>query len=525
MAQKLEASTERPLQSFSFKDFLATNTTNARIATPEQAFYDLENAQPIGAANLHSINDISAALHDFAGDTVYYDADVNISGTEYLLVATTNGKLFAYNVGTQAVTQINGAATLGGSATRITQYQNTQALIIDSSGYYNWNGTGNIVSIGGVTAAPSNGVAIAVYQNRVWVAQGRVLFFSAPASFTDFQTTSGGGSTTLVDSTLRSTVQQLLSANGYLYVFGTSSINAISDLYIPTGASPPTPNFTNLNLTAIVGTDQPYSLMLYGRLVLFANRYGVWSLYGTTVTQISSPDPNNQYQSAIDGTWQYVNFTQAISGAQCISNNLLCGGFLIQRANDPVFGSNTVIAMYQGNAAGGRWWFANWGSITRVTTSYVNNAPAMFGYIGNKLYQLFALTSTAPPATIMTALWDFGDPITQKQVLRAGVSIIASGGTGLTGTLDTPFGSQAIPFQLVGQVQWVNNLSTPVQWVNNVSANITWVAGGTVQTYWAQAPQGYAKYVGMTVKTTQGMIFELNAFLMDYKWAARWSGN
>jgi hypothetical protein len=523
MAQKIESKEERPLQSYNLKNFLAVNTTNARTAVPNEAFYNLENAQPIGFGNLHSVNDISAALHNYAADTIYTDGDCNLASIEYLIQAATNGKLFAYNIPSVTATQINGAISLAGQGTTFAQWQNSNMLLVDSTGYYQWNGSGNIAAITG-TGAPTSGNAIAVYQNRVWIAQGRLLYYSAPGSFSDFTTASGGGFSALIDSTLRSAVTALLAANGYLYVFGVTSIDAISDVYIPSGAAPPTPNFTKLNLTAIVGTDQPGSISLYGRLVVFANRFGIWSLYGTTVTSISSPDPNNAYNSAIDGTMQYASFNPPISGGEVLSNNLLCGAFLIQRANDPIFGSNTVIALYQGNAAGGRWWFANLGTITRITTGFVNNSPALFCYIGNVLYQLFANANSAPAASISTALWDFGDPITQKQAIRGGIGLSASGGVGLQLFLDTPHSSLPFNVSVVGQVQWVNNVNAIVTWQNNLFQPVVW-APGQFQTYWAAAPQGFAKYIGFTMKTTQGTIFSLNSFLLDYKWGARWVGN
>jgi hypothetical protein len=526
MAQKVEAKNERPLQSFSLKNWLAVNTTNSRIALQPQQFGNLENVQPIGASNLHSIQDISASLANFASDNPYYDFSCNINNTEYLIIATASGKLYAYAIATQTLTQINGSATLSGSVTRMAQFSNTQLLVIDSAGYYSWGGSGNIVAITG-SGAPTSGTAIAVYQNVVWIAVGRTLYFSASASYTDFTTTDGGGTYTMVDPTLRSNITALLSADGYLYIFGITSVNAISDLYVPQGASPPTPTFTNLNLSAIVGTDQPYSIFMYGRLVFFANRYGAWSIYGTTVNAISAPDPNNAYASDIDGTWQYLNFSQAISGGQVVSNSLLCGAFLVQRLNDPVFGSNTVIAMYQGDAAGGKWWFANWGALTRITTAYVNNVPALFGYIGNQLYQLFAVSTSSPPATIQTALWDFGDPITEKQVIKAGFALTTyiPGGGVASFTLDTPVSSTPVPFtNLGGQVIWENSLGQIVTWKNASSQTVTWVPV-QYSVYWGQAPQGYAKVVGYTFKTNQGMVFEFDAFLMDYKWGPRWVGN
>jgi hypothetical protein len=525
VAQKLEAKEERPLQSYTLKQFLAVNTTNTRTATPDHCFYNLQNAQPIGDANIHSINDISSILQAYGGDTIYDDLSVNIANVEYLIQLSTTQKTFAYNVAANTVANIGGAVVLSGSASGIAQWQNTNALIIDSTGYYQWSGTGTLTAITG-TGAPTSGSSIAVYQNRVWIVQGRLLYYSAPGSFSDFTTASGGGFTNLIDPVLRSNVKALHATNGYLYIVGISSVQALSDVYVPSGASPPTPNFTLLPLTGIIGTDQPYSIFDYGRLVLFANRYGVWSIIGTQITSISSTDPNNAYNSSIDGTWQYVNFAQAVSGGQCTSNGLLCAAFLITRAGDPVFGSNTVICLYQGNAAGGRWWTANYGALTRITTSFVNGQPTLFGYIAGNLYQLFALTGSSPPANVQTGLWDFGDPITAKEVIKCGVGLsIFSSGTGFaTLNVDIPNSSAAVPVNLIGTVQWVNNVGAAVSWVNNVGQPVTWTPG-TYLTFYGNAPRGFAKYVGLTLATPQGFQFELQSFLMDYKWAARWSGN
>jgi len=522
VAQKIEDKNERPLQSYTLKQFLAVNTTNTRTATPDGCFYQLENAQPIGAANVHSIFDISGLLQPYGVDDIYFDKSCNIGNVEYLIQVSTSGKVFAYNVAANTLAQIGSG--LSGNASRVAQFENTTALIIDPTGYYSWDGT-TFSQITG-NGAPSFGTCIAVFQDRVWVTQGRILYYSAPGSFTDFTTANGGGFSVLVDPILKSNVTELHATNGYLYIIGIGSVQALSDLYVPSGISPPTPTFTLLPLTGIVGTDQPCSVQDYGRLVIFANRYGVWSVVGTDVQTISSFDPNNSYTSSIDGTWQYVTFVQPISGGQFVSNALLCAGFLVQYANDPIFGSGTIVLVYQGNAAGGRWWSANWGLLTRITTSFLNGQPVLFGYKGNGIYQLFADASGAPPAKIQTGLWDFGDPITAKQVIRAGVgmSIQSSGTNAAVLTVDTQNTSNAVPTTLLGAVQWTNNVGAPVTWVNAGNQAVSWVPG-VYLTFYGNAPKSFSKYVGMTLATPQGMIFELQTFLMDYKWADRWSGN
>jgi hypothetical protein len=251
---------------------------------------------------------------------------------------------------------------------------------------------------------------------------------------------------------------------------------------------------------------------------------GAWMLYGTTVQAISSPDPNNAYQSAVDGTWQYANFATPVSGGQVQTNNLICAAFLIQRNNDPIFGSNTIVLMYQGDAAGGKWWNLNYGAVTRVTTAFVNNVPALFAYIGNQLFQLLANPASSPASVVKTALWDFDDPITAKECIRGGIGISANGGTGIQLFLDTPRSSQPFAISTVGQVVWVNSSNATVTWQNNALQTVTWIAG-QFQTYWGQAPQGDAKYVGFTFQSTQGTQFEINTFLLDYKWKQAWAGN
>jgi hypothetical protein len=551
MAQRIEAKTERPLQSFWLKDFLAVNTTVARIAEPQPAcFYDLTNAQPIGFSNLHSVADVSAMLHDFGSHIVYADFNVNINGDELLLIACRDGTLWWFEPATGQVGQA-GSGLSGTDAIDIAQWNNTQALIIDSTGYYefptyiirppnpNPQPTGEMGPIStpgtpNTTAAPTFGNAIAVYNNIVWIAQGRTLFYSVVGDYTDFSLGTGGGLSNRDDPTLRSDIKCLFAANGYLYIFGESSIDALSDVYVVPPTSPvasPTLSFTVLNVSAVVGTDQTESIMVYGRLVLFANRYGAWMLYGTTVQSISSNDAQNSYLSNIDGTWQYLDFTNfRCAGGQVIVNRLLCAAFLVSRVNDPHMGSGNFLCMYQADAAGAKWWFADTtadvGPLTHVCTAFVDYAPALFGYIGNKLYRIFADETSALSAHAMTGLWDFGDPLSDKQAIRAGIRISVRGSVNpaVQVNVDTLTGSFPMALRDIGTIDWVNSTDQPISWANSMQALVLWnnLTRNYLQ-YFGRAPECYSKYLGFTVTTRRATIFELNAFLLDYKLAARWA--
>lgn len=604
MSQKIESKEERPLQSFWLKAFLAVDTTDSRIAPPNNScFYDLTNAQPLGFSNLHSVRDISEQLYDFGESTIYRTFNVNTLGIEYLILAGQDGTLWAYVVDTSG--EVPGANPIGpngypsivdGEVYRIDdgnmatdmsavvcQYDYTTALVLDSSNYWHWSGPliqtseglkpQPIAKVGTANGAPVGGEAITVYNSMVWIAQGRLLYFSkagvasdSPPGYSDFSTANGGGYSVMSDATLRSNVKALFAANGYLYVFGESSIDVISDVYIPQGVS--TPSFTRLNVSAVVGTDQVDSIMTYKRLVLFANKYGFWKLYGTTVETLSGQDPNSAYLSTIDGTVQYLTFDhyvagrqwinnssqtvgwennsgqqvfwqmassvpylQTISGGQVISNKLLCAAFLVVRKNDPVFGSGTFILMYQADAAGGKWWSALYtaaGELTHIHTAFVDQAPALFGMINNQLYQLFAVAVSSPASRILTSLWDFGDPISAKQALRAGIRVSIYGGDPAAAQinvfLDTLRNSFPVDLGHVGAIQWVNNQYQSVGWVNGSGNDVYWISPVPYLNYNGKAPECFSPYLGFRVTTEQGTVYELNQFSLDYKLAQRWVG-
>ena len=180
---------ERTTLTKIFREFKGINTKADRTAIPAENFYDLVNLMPIGYANLHSAPDKSASLHDFASDTVYSAQYANIGNINYLICFTTNGKIFAYNIDISATTQINGSITLSGSGARLDQFKNQAILMVDSTGYYAWTGSGNITQIntGSNTGILPTGTLtnpdIAVYNNYVWIVSNRVLYVSQPNSY------------------------------------------------------------------------------------------------------------------------------------------------------------------------------------------------------------------------------------------------------------------------------------------------------------------------------------------------------
>lgn len=508
MGQQTPEKGEEPRHTKVFRQWKGVITRSARNAIPEDAWWNLENVIPIGDANAHTVPNISGVLHDFTTDIIYWFQYVNVAGVDYELNFATNGKLFAYNIGTQVTTQI--ATGLTGSGSRVAQWKNTQALIIDATGYFHWDGTTYAAITG--TGVPTSGSDIAVAFGRVWIVQGRLITFSGADDYTQpsFLVANGAGSLALTDPAIRNAVTRLYAQNGYLYIVSPTAINAISDVYVPSGANPPTPLFTNTNLQAIIGSDQPGSFFPMNRGFMFANTYGAWALYGVQAERISED---------IDGTWQYINTGLQVSGGAAVVENIINAGFLVQRLNDPLFGSNTVVAMNFNK----KWWFANYGALTFIGQGIVNNQPVLFGLIGNKLYQLFADNTTSPQTVLSSALWPMEDNLADKEVIRAGFEVTVSNYVGTFGmTVDTVNSQQAaVNLQSGGNVGWQNNSGALVSWINNSLTIVAWFSGSYLL-YNGTAPGTYGKYVGFTV-TASASNYEFSAMDMDYKLRARWT--
>lgn len=514
---------ERPLLSKYFREFTGIYTRAARTATQEGYFYNLENLIPIGPQNAQVVPNLSATLIDYAADIIYWAQGLNLNAAEYLVNFATNGKVFLYNIAAHTSAQINVGNLLSGSGSQCTQWKDSQILFIDSTGYYNYDGT-TFAKITG-SGVPTSGNSIAVYAGRVWIAQGRIIFVSGVDDFTapSWTAANGASAVNLTDPTVRSTVQRLIAANGYLYIFSVTGISAISDVYVPQGASPPTPLFTLQNLQALIGSDQPASIIPYDRNVMFASRYGIHTLIGVDAPKISAD---------IDGTWQYLDFSQSLSAGQVVVQNILCGAFLVKRANDPNFGSNNIVVLWFNsdttNPTTGVvdstdvWWFANYGALTFIVQGIVNNIPALFGFIGNKLHQLFQDTTTAPTTAVWTKLWPMEDELSNKQVMQVGFEAdFTIYGSQLTLFVDTASSSiDAGINAAVSQGLWINSFGQQGQWFNSALVSGSWVSNGLFL-FSGIAPPAYDRHVGLRLTTT-GYAYNLHLMAMDYKLTDRW---
>lgn len=483
------------------------NTQSDRTAISQEEFSLLENLMPIGPGNLQTVPDVSPILHDYGADIIYHTESCNLNNTEYLINFATNGLVFAYDVVAQTSAQIG--TGLSGSGSRSAQWKNSILLFIDANGYYFWDPTGPTFAQITGTGVPTSGVAIAVYAGRVWIFSGRLIYtgdvddYTAPA----FLPANGARVTNLTDPTLRSNVTNCLAANGYLYYWGNTSINVISNVQIPPSASPPAPIWDDLNIHPTVGTDQPTSLFVLNRTVMFATRYGAYGMDGVSAQRVSMK---------LDGTWKQIDFSQTISGGVVTLNNILCAAFLI-KWNDPVQGTRTVMPILFDK----KWVLGNMGgAVTHICSSVVDEEWQLFGFEGNKLRQLFQDDTSHAAARWSTALWPMEDALLTKQATASATEYVASNPGGmLTASVDSEQGPEPIDIEQQAFITFVNQNQQPLIFVNNASAVLNFVVSGYVLAY--KDASNWGKYVGLSGASTKGLAYQLTGLHLEYKLRAR----
>jgi hypothetical protein len=344
---------------------------------------------------------------------------------------------------------------------------------------------------------------VATFGGRVWVASGRTLYYSAADSATDFTSVSAG-SLTLSDSTLRGNIRAIVSANNFLYIFGETSINIISDLRVtPEG----TTLFTNTNVSASIGTGRTDAIFPYFRSLLFMNDYGMYALVGSTTSKLSDP---------LDGIFLNIDFNEPITGGQVLINNILCAAFNFTY-NDPTTTPATP-RQIQAVFFDKKWFVTSQGSIDYVTSVPFGGTIKLYGVDDTDLYQLYADPAANINSTIRTALMPLGDPIRTKQALKFGIEATLTYPATLNVTVDSETGSSPT-YTAENFINWVNNLGNTVEWTNNAMETVGWLTVSGYYLYKSDAQQ-YGKYLGLTLTST-GPGFVVNTFEMEHELRVR----
>jgi hypothetical protein len=504
-------------QEFATSQFKGMNTQALRQAIGDGQQAWLENIQPIGDANARTVPAMSAALATLTGTSIPYIAmgfNIIISGTptDILMIASTNGNLWQFNCQTNALVQVSASTNFQKSS--FAQWKNERILICDeTSGLWDWDGT--TLNNAGYQSQPASGQHIATFSGRVWVSNNRTVTFSAPNSYSDYRTSQAGGSFIVTDETLHSSIQQLVSANNFLYIFGTSSVNVISDVRVVSG----TTLFTNTNLSTGVGTPFPMSAVVYGRAVFFASVTGFYALYGSSAQKISSE---------LDGLFPLISGltspaglggTPTVSAGVVVLNNILCLCFLFNYA-DPTQGiTRPLLAVYFEN----KWFVASQGtnsgigSLIHIVDNDVDGKSKLYGLdsAGN-VYQLFEDASTEVPYRWQTAFWDFGAPILFKQAIKAGIGVyFPSQSASVVLNVDTETNTNAFTLTGGNQLQFVG--TGPITFVGTLP--IAWISGGYILLQTDVTNIG--RYLGFTL-TGNAIDATFTLALLEYNYRSQW---
>ncbi len=473
-----------PSQDKIFRDFKGINTQAARQAIEEGQFSWLENLMPIGFGNLKVVPSQSAIKATLAA-TAYFRRGYNIAGQAYTFYACSNGSAYQVNLTTYAITLIAAAGTFPATGTQIAQWKNERILIINSSGYWDWNGAA-LTSLGGTTSAPTAGQHIETYASRVWISNGRTLNYSKAASYTDFG--APGGNTVISDATLVGDITQLLSANNFLYFFGSDSINVIADVSV--NAAGTATLFSNTNISANSGTELAQAIFPYYRAIWYMNTTGIFGLYGATPRKASDD---------LDGIFQFIDFTKPVTSGTVVIYNILCAAFMFTY-NDPDLGARPLIAAYFNK----KWFVASQGSaLIGLVTNHESGSGTMHADDGLNIYDIFTSTTASISSKLSTSLWDFAEMVREKQALKIGVETNTPASVAeISPTVDTELSSQepTTSFASSFTFTWTNSLGNPFTWTNSLGQPFTWLATGYVWLIGDVQQQGH--YLGITITSS-----------------------
>ena len=370
----------------------------------------------------------------------------------------------------------------------------------------------------GITA---NGTTLATYAGRVWIGNGRTIVFSAAGSYSDFNPLDLAGSLIMSDDTLRTNISRLYSANNYLYIFGGSSVNIISNVTVtnPTLSStgtiiiPSAVTFSNTNLSSNMGTDNADSIVPLSRTLMYASDYGFFGITGSTPQKISQH---------LDGIFPYLNFNiYNATGGTVIINGIQTLCYLVSYA-DPVAGTRPLLCLFSDK----KWYFASQTTASPIVfiaqASPDPDVPTMWGTDGLNLYQLFANTTANIAQTVKTKLWDMGSPLVTKQALKVGLECIPSTAPAtFTVSVDTEYTSNTISFGTGNTMVWYNNAGNIISWTNNVGQAITWLSSG--YNFLRSDVNNVGNYLGQTVTSSApGNVYI--GFHFQYEPRTPWTG-
>jgi hypothetical protein len=136
----MSSSKEGSKYTHTFRNFQGVNTQSNRGNIGDDEFSWLENVMPIGAGNLQVLYGTNSTTATWSG-TANYIKGVNLGSDDYILIFTTGGAAYSFNLDTQVSTEFAPPGTFVNFGTAVAQWSNTEILIINQNGYFTYDGT------------------------------------------------------------------------------------------------------------------------------------------------------------------------------------------------------------------------------------------------------------------------------------------------------------------------------------------------------------------------------------------------
>ena len=263
-----------------------------------------------------------------------------------------------------------------------------------------------------------SGSAIENYLSRVWLVNlyrpgvtptGGKMIVSAPGSLTDFAIADGGVGYTSTDRYLKAEYHSIRQSNGYLYPFGDSSANVISN--VQTAGSTSTTTFNYQNTDPQTGTNYRDTMVEYGRSLIFVNKTGVYGLYGGAVTKISTKIDKLFERAVFPPTAGALTPTCAV--VTLYKKKILVVSLTV---NDPfTFVNRDIMLLWDERD----WYVATQTiDIKTITVETINSELNAWGTDGVRLVQLFTIPSSALTKTLVSKLYGIDLPYYEKLAQR-----------------------------------------------------------------------------------------------------------
>lgn len=271
-----------------------------------------------------------------------------------------------------------------------------------------------------------SGNTVETYQARVWIADGTTAQVTAPSSVTNFDPAAGGAAYPATDSFLRDRITRYAASSGFLYQFGDSSVDVISN--VQTSGNPVLTTFNVANVDPQTGTPWRDSVQPFGRALVFANSIGVYALYGGAAEKVSDQ---------LDGLFANATFNTGAMGG--ITPSASVATFFGIRCYCLLFTTINPFTATQGNIMAcwtGQKWFivSQLKTPLLIATQEIDSQITSWASDGTHLYQMFQTASSSLTKIFQTKLRPDPSYLIKKQINQ--LAVVANNNTNSSATIN-----------------------------------------------------------------------------------------